>query len=580
MNSNKPAFHRQALILLVLFYLIAYVLPLGFRQMIRPDEYRYAEIPREMLASGDWIVPRLNGMQYFEKPALGYQLTALSFKIFGENSFAMRLPSALAVALAAAALYLLLRRHSKEPYLAPLATGIFLTSGLVYGVGTFAVLDSQLNAALTITLAAFYFAWNSERHWRQVLFYLILAGMAAGASFLIKGFLAFAVPVIVIVPFLLWRKQIKAIFLYPWLPFVACVLVALPWSWAIYKADPEFWRYFIVEEHWNRFTSSTYDRDPQPFWYFIPVLLGGILPAGFLWCVAWRGVSLKNPSGNKLLQRLASLKILQEPLLQYLLCWAVIPFIFFSMSSCKLGTYILPCFAPIAALTAYGVIAAYREYRELTVKIFHIFMLILGIVILAVAGAGILFLCITPFIKALPDLYPDGNLFPWLTVFSVLMWGCALMYAWKEKLCFPIQLIIFMLGIAPAIFFGLNSVPDAVLGDKSPTIGIRKCLEDIPLREGDTILTDRDTMSASCWLLKRADLNILWRTGELKYALENYPENAIRWSPDLLAEDIRKRTAPGTRVYIGSRNLKKYPIPEEWKPYIQVMHNDIILVRF
>ena len=86
-----------------LFLLFAgmYLIPLGFRPMITPDEFRYAEIPRAMIESGNWVVPRLAGMDYFEKPALGYQLTALSFKIFGYNKFALRFPPALAAGLTA-----------------------------------------------------------------------------------------------------------------------------------------------------------------------------------------------------------------------------------------------------------------------------------------------------------------------------------------------------------------------------------------------------------------------------------------------------------------------------------------------
>ena len=305
------------------------------------DEFRYAEIPREMLNSGDWTVPRLNGVRYFEKPAVGYQITAVCFALFGENAFALRLPSALSVLLTALFLYVLIYRNSRDPFLPGLTAGIYLCCGLVFGVGTFAVLDSQLTCMLSLCIMAFYFAWSSSGR-RSAVCWLIAAGAFAGIAFLIKGFLAVAVPVMAAVPFLIWQKEWKKLFLFPWIPLLVMLAVILPWSLAIHQAEPDFWRYFFFEEHINRFFHHTYDRKPQPFWYFLPVLLGGMMPAGLLWFAAWRGVARD---------------WFRRPFLRFLICWAVFPFLFFSASSCKLGTYILPCFPPLAALTA----AAFRH---------------------------------------------------------------------------------------------------------------------------------------------------------------------------------------------------------------------------
>ena len=93
-DSNKSI--KITLSLLILGFLLIYILPLGFRPLVIPDESRYAEIPREMIATGDWTVPRLNGLRYFEKPVLGYWLNAMSIQSFGENAFAARFPSAMA----------------------------------------------------------------------------------------------------------------------------------------------------------------------------------------------------------------------------------------------------------------------------------------------------------------------------------------------------------------------------------------------------------------------------------------------------------------------------------------------------
>ncbi|MGE4565047.1 MAG: phospholipid carrier-dependent glycosyltransferase, partial [Victivallaceae bacterium] len=317
---------RCGLLGILIFFFVGYLPGLGSRPLIRPDEFRYAEIPREMRLSGDWTTPRFCGVRYFEKPALGYQFNAASFSLFGENAFALRWPSALAVLLTALFGWYFLNRTTRDPWLGTLAAGLYLGFGLVFGVGTFAVFDSQLTAALTICSGSFFLAWQERRRSRKFAF-LALAGVAAGAGFLLKGGLALVIPSIIAVPFLLWQKEYRQIFSYPWIPLVFALATALPWSLAIASAEPDFWRYFIIEEHWNRFTGSTYDRGPEPFWYFLPVLLGGVLPTGLLALT----VRLNKPAG-----------LPREPLLRFLLCAAVIPFVFFSASSCKLGTYILP----------------------------------------------------------------------------------------------------------------------------------------------------------------------------------------------------------------------------------------------
>ena len=138
-------------------FLIIYLLPLGVRPLIIPDETRYGEIPREMIASGDWVVPRLNGLRYFEKPVMGYWLNAVSMTIFGENAFAVRFPSALAAGLSALMLFFLVRKYGQGETNGLYTAGIFLTCLLVAGLGTVSVLDNVLAMFLTGTTFFFLF---------------------------------------------------------------------------------------------------------------------------------------------------------------------------------------------------------------------------------------------------------------------------------------------------------------------------------------------------------------------------------------------------------------------------------------
>ena len=157
-----------AKILLLGLFAIVYLLPLGARELIVPDETRYAEIPREMIASGDWVVPHLNGVRYFEKPVLGYWAHAAALLVFGENNFAVRLPSALAVGLSALMIFLLMKRSTEKEedgrsHAAVLATIVFLTCFEVFGVGSTAVLDNLFALLLTASIMAFFTATQSRR---------------------------------------------------------------------------------------------------------------------------------------------------------------------------------------------------------------------------------------------------------------------------------------------------------------------------------------------------------------------------------------------------------------------------------
>ncbi len=153
---------RVSIALFVLFVFV-YILPLGFRPLTIPDETRYGEIPREMLTSGDWVVPRLNGLKYFEKPPFGYWANAVSILTFGENAFALRIASALSVIVSALMIFLAVRRFSSRGPASVLAPAIFLTCPLVLAIGHINLLDSLLSMLLTGALVCF-----SLRTWRKI----------------------------------------------------------------------------------------------------------------------------------------------------------------------------------------------------------------------------------------------------------------------------------------------------------------------------------------------------------------------------------------------------------------------------
>ena len=158
-QTRDPSMLRLLPIFCIVFVVI-YLLPLGSRPIVTPDESRYGAIPAEMLSTGEFVAPRLNGIRYFEKPVLGYWAIAASQKIFGKNAWAIRLPSALSMGFAALCLVLLSRRLKLRPEAGWLAALIYITMlGVVIGGGV-AILDAMFTGAVTGAIVFFYMAWT------------------------------------------------------------------------------------------------------------------------------------------------------------------------------------------------------------------------------------------------------------------------------------------------------------------------------------------------------------------------------------------------------------------------------------
>jgi 4-amino-4-deoxy-L-arabinose transferase len=488
-----PAARRGALALVVLYALL-YLLPLGSRPLSSPDEVRYGEIAREMLASGDWVSPHFNGVRYFEKPAPAHWLNAISLGALGENTFALRLPVALATGLTALIVFLLARRFVGRSA-AALATAIFLTTFLVAGVGTFALLDAFLALFLTAALAAYYVALRetgpgTRRAW------LCACGAACGAAFLVKGFLALAIPVIVVGPYLAAGRRWRTLLSSPWWPIAVAAIVALPWSVLIAVREPDFWRYFFWVEHVQRFTAQD-AQHAAPIWYYFAWLpLTGwpwivLLPAAVIGLK--RGASDRDFAG-------------------YLVAWAVLPLLFFSLSSGKLATYLLPCFAPLSILLAVGLeryLAAglARAWRIAAAVIALAFATVLVLVVLAQAGA----------LGSVPYAADEGARLGVLLVSLVAgtAGGLVALVSRSPRLRVTAVVVAGAVLLVPLHF----ALPRQALDNIAPGGAVTRYANASP----DTILVaDAPLFGTVAWTLKRADVYVL-SPGEIDYGL-SYPE--------------------------------------------------------
>jgi len=473
-------------------FLILYVLPLGVRPLVLPDETRYAEIPREMLASGDWIVPHLNGLRYFEKPPLGYWLNATSMALLGENAFAIRLPSALAVGLTAVLLLLWARRWTDNRVTPLLATAVFLLSSEVMAIGVVCVLDSVFSLFVTATIVASDIAYEPRTH-RTRMILLALAGVACGMAFLTKGFLALAVPVVVIVPFAFWQGRLKLCLRTAWVPLIAAFLVVLPWGILIHRREPDFWNYFFWVEHVARFTSPRGGQHPEPFWFYIPILIGGAMPWTPLVGSVVRGLRHTNWS---------------HPMMRLAICWLAPPFLLFSASRGKLLTYILPCFPPLAFLIAVGWLACLRK-DDTKGFIAGVWVLMLG--------AGILLLALVVALLVVPGMVDALALWKWMLAAAGLLLWVVLCRAAVTQRDVHTKVVFYCAG--PVLFmFSWHFVSAAALQPKKAP-GEFLLSQASGLSGKSIFVAENRYVGAVCWFCKRNNVFLTGSKGECAYGL-------------------------------------------------------------
>ncbi|MFH1037289.1 MAG: phospholipid carrier-dependent glycosyltransferase [PVC group bacterium] len=478
----------------ILLFLLLYIIPLGNRPLIIPDESRYAEIPREMRASGDWIVPRLNGIRYFEKPVLGYWLTAAALGLFGENAFAVRFPSALAAGASAMILFLLLAGSGRGWRAGFLSAAAYLTSLEVFAVGTINLLDSLFTLFITAAMAAFFFAYRKGRPGARIQF-LIAGGIFAGLAFLTKGFIAFAIPAIVIVPFMLWEGRGRELIRNCWVPGLSAALIALPWAVMIHFREPDFWNYFFWTEHIQRFLSSD-PQHPEPVWFFLHTILWGALPWIMLLPAAVSGLSGK---------------FLRDPLLRYTTCWFSLSFLLFSLSRGKLVTYILPCYPPLVILLLLGILEYFARGKK---KMFNGGALVLG-ALLIILAAGLIVLQTTGF--PVQGFFHRRENWKWIIAADgLLIWSFCLIVSARQKE--PFKKLLLFCAAPVFLFFASHFIlPEAGEEGKAPENFLRDNLSAV---KPETILvSDGHCTAALCWFYDRDDVLLLEYDGELEYGL-------------------------------------------------------------
>ncbi len=532
----------------VAVFAAVYLLFLGVRPLIVPDEHRYAAIGLEMIARGDFTVPRLIGFRYFEKPAGGAHLVVIAVEAFGRNAFAYRLPSAFGAGLAALLLAFAVARATGRGGIGALAAIAFSTMVMPAIVGTTVILDAPFAGFVTASLALAWIGLESPRRDRR-LGLLALAGLAAGCGFLVKGPLAIVLAAMVIGPWLVWERRWRDLLLVPWIPLFFASLAVLPWGLAIHDREPQFWPTFIWVEHVQRFLKPDGNQHAEPWWFFLPVVLVAAMPWTLAAPAALRGlVSGSNEDRSSRASEVASTSEVSPPLrswLRFSLCWIALPLLFFSASSGKLATYLLPVLPPIAGLVAIGLVRAF-ERRPAAAKP--------SLAAKAPAGLLLLLALFTLLMTLLTDdssrIWLDGGRWRGLVLAAGLaMWAVFDLKAIREP---DAMRRVMWMGLSPAVLFACFPIlyPSALVPEsKAPSVFILEHRE--RLAAAPTIVATEQIAIAIGCELDRYDKLIALAPGELENGLGHEEEANRLIAGEALVDRLRALLADGAVSVVG-----------------------------
>ncbi|MBL0796488.1 lipid IV(A) 4-amino-4-deoxy-L-arabinosyltransferase [Pseudomonas sp. B7] len=505
---------RWALPLLLGIFLLAYLLPLGSHGLWIPDETRYAQISQEMLLSGNWVSPHFMNLRYFEKPAAGYWMIALGQAVFGQNLFGVRFASALSTGLSVLLCFLIARRLWNDPRKSFVCALLYMSFVIVAGQAGYANLDPQFTFWVNLSLVALWFALDSRSNGQRLAGWAVL-GLACGMGFMTKGFLAWLLPVLIALPWMLWQKRWKELLLYGPVAIAVAIIVSLPWALAVHGQEPDYWRFFFWHEHIRRFAGDDAQHD-APWWFYLPLLVAFSLP----W-VGMLPVAFKQAWQTR-----------RETGIAFLGLWLLMPLLFFSLSNGKLPTYILPCLLPLALLLGHALADRLRLEQGRALGLNGLLNLLLGIVTLI----GLVY------VQLKRPLY-DHELHSLVLVFIALTgWIISnLLQAFRPLQCWAAPAVgsLLLIALLPA------ALPRSVVANKMPDQFVLAHQKELAATT-HLLSNDLGAASALSWRVKRPQVALYNTIGELKYGLA-YPDGIQqRVDPDQVQQWMREARKTGS----------------------------------
>ncbi|CAI8785788.1 lipid IV(A) 4-amino-4-deoxy-L-arabinosyltransferase [Pseudomonas zeae] len=492
-----PLIQRWAIPGLILAFVLFYLLPLMTHGLWIPDETRYGQISQEMLLSGNWVAPHFMGIRYFEKPIAGYWMIAIGQAIFGDNLFGVRIASAVSTGVSVWLAYLLARRLWNNPRISAACALLYMSFGLIAGQAGYANLDPQFTLWVNLSLVAVWFAIDSTTPKARLGSWALL-GAACGMGLMTKGFLALLLPVLIALPYMIWQRRFSELLRYGPVAILVAALVSVPWALAVHVREPDFWRFFFWHEHIRRFAAGDDAQHARPWWFYLPLLFASTLP----WALLLPSTLIRTWREKR------------EAKTAFLALWFVLPLIFFSLSSGKLPTYIMPCLFPLALLMGYTVVNWLEQRNTQVLRLNGMINTVMG----SVALIALIYL------QASKELYANTEMFSLSLVFIVLI-------GWIIANALQIMRPLAMWAM-PALGIGLliallpAAMPAQIVDSKMPDQFIAEHQQ--ALNEASSLLSnDLGAASALAWRLKRPQVDLFNTVGELKYGLDD-PAMAAR----------------------------------------------------
>lgn len=511
--SRSVGLSTAVVALVVLYILLLWFGTLDARHLLRSDEGRYAQIAREMFASGDWVTIRYNAVKYFEKPPFHLWVTALSYTLFGVGDWQARLCVALSgMAGLLATMWAAARWYGWR--VAGLA-GLALVAAPMWNVpGHFNSLDMTLAGALAVVFASMLLAQHPRATPAARLGWMLACWAAMAVAVLTKGLVGIALPGLVLVVYTAITRDWKLWQRLHVLPGLALMLViTVPWFWLVSRRNPEFLYFFFVHEHWLRYTSDIHHRH-GPIWYFVPLLLAGFLPWLPLAPGMWRAVR-----GEAAQARQGEARDGYRPFRPALLAatWATAIFVFFSLSGSKLPGYIVPIFPALALLAGLALdrVDARGWRRLLTVMV-------------VVSALGV---AATPIVASLDsDNTPNAlyRLFAiWVGVaFVAMLVGVLAAHRLARTRGQLASIVVYALGMYTA--FTIALLGHEVMGRR--TSGVDLAREIRPVLTESMPLYGVGMLDHTVPFYLRHRLTLVWHPDELEFGLRQEPR---LWIPSL-----------------------------------------------
>jgi len=528
---------------------------LGVRTLVPPDEGRYAEMAREMFASGDWVTTRLNGIKYFEKPPLQTWMNALSFTLFGLGEWQARLWTGLCgiggvfiTAYAGTRVF-----NARIGFYAGLVLG-----SCFYWVACSQIdsLDMGLSGMMTIVLCALLLAQRDGASAAQNRNWMLVCWAAMALSVLSKGLIGLMLPggilvayTIVTLQWRLWTRLhlVKGLLLF--------LLVAAPWFILVGMRNPEQPAFFFIHEHWDRFFKTEHHREQVWYVFFVLTAVGMVPWLGMLVQSLLLGAK-RAPGVDKGAFR---------PRLM-LLVWTAFIILFFTKSNSKLPGYILPVFPALALLTALCLDAGSRFSRLLTAGL------------MALVGAALL--VAVPFMPGMSGRASEVVLYqgyqPWVAVAGLVALAggvFALVVARRQDANLRRDLFVVVLAIAGFATTQIMLAGFEPIGRARAGAGMLPAIQ-AELTPDTTIYAVGIYEQSMTFYLRRT-VTLVAYTDEFSFGLQQQPDLAIpdigvfaaRWRADaaagkrdlaFMSEDIYKSLqAQGLTMRVVARDERR-----------------------